>query len=127
MNAQIVLYVVAAFALALFLRRAWRIRSLRHYAPADVDGLLKSKVDVLLLDVRTDAEFRAGSLRGAVHIPLPSLRSRLKELEKYRGKDIVCFCQSGNRSVSAALLLRGEGFKVANLRGGLVEWKFAHR
>jgi rhodanese-related sulfurtransferase len=77
---------------------------------------------IVLLDVRTDAERRAQAIRGSLHIPLQQLASRLSELEGYRSKEIVCYCRSGNRSLSASLLLRKRGFKAANLKGGLTDW-----
>ncbi|MBI5464507.1 MAG: rhodanese-like domain-containing protein, partial [Ignavibacteriales bacterium] len=80
-----------------------------------------------LLDVRTDSERQLGTIRGSVHIPLHHIVRRIEELEKHKAKEIICFCQTGNRSVSAALLLKRRGFKVANLVGGMAEWNFSHR
>lgn len=70
-----------------------------------------------LLDVRTAEEFREGTLRGAVNIPLCKLRQGAAELDRRR-KHIV-FCQSGHRSCAAAFLLSQRGFQVYVLRDGL--------
>ena len=103
------------------------MRALKQYTPSEIDVLLKSNGGPLLLDVRTDAERQSGSLRGSLHIPIASLRTRMKELEQYRSREIVCYCASGSRSASAALLLKKNGFNAANLRGGMAEWNFCHR
>lgn len=124
---QIAVYALIALAAILFIRRTLKVRSLKEYGPADLDQLLKTTHNIVLLDVRTDAERQTGSIKSSIHIPLQSLRNRFNELEKYKGREIVCFCQTGSRSVSAALLLRGKGFAVANLRGGMADWNFAHR
>jgi len=124
---QIAVYALIALAAVLFIRRTLKIRSLKEYGPSDLEQLLKTSHNILLLDVRSDAERQTGSIKSSIHIPLQVLRTRFSELEKYKGREIICFCQTGSRSVSAALLLRGKGFTVANLRGGMADWNFAHR
>jgi rhodanese-related sulfurtransferase len=58
---------------------------------------------------------------------LHSLSTRVGELEQHRRREIICYCQTGNRSLSAAAKLKRGGFSVANLRGGITEWNFSHR
>ncbi len=124
---NIVFYILLALVLAVYANRMLKIRALKHYRPSDVDELLRSRANIVLLDVRTQAEHSAGAIKGSVNIPLQSLRSRLEELEKHKQKEIVCYCQTGSRSASAALLLKGNGYTVANMRGGMADWNFAHR
>jgi len=70
-----------------------------------------------LIDVRTVFEFRAGHLKGAVNIPLDTLRERLEEILKDR--PIVTQCNVGYRSYIAQQILLQNGFKdVRNLSGG---------
>lgn len=60
-----------------------------------------------LVDVRTPAEFSAGSVKGAVNIPLDAIS---KHLGKFAGKKrIVVFCRSGNRSGQAKRILDQNG------------------
>ena len=62
-----------------------------------------------LVDVRTPAEFSAGSVKGAVNIPLDKVSS---QLSKFKGKkNIVVFCRSGNRSEQAKGILEQNGFQ----------------
>jgi NADPH-dependent 2,4-dienoyl-CoA reductase/sulfur reductase-like enzyme/rhodanese-related sulfurtransferase len=74
-----------------------------------------------LLDVRENIELaQFGSLKNAVHIPLGELRDRLQELP--RDRQILVYCQKGQRGYVAACALRGNGFdNVVNLRGGFVQ------
>jgi rhodanese-related sulfurtransferase len=72
-----------------------------------------------LLDVRTAAEFAAGSLPGATNIPVTELADRIDELPT--DVPIVTYCQSGARATTAANLLRDEGFEVCNL-GPISAW-----
>lgn len=87
---------------------------------------LINRRDAVVLDVREPAEYAAGHLPNARHIPLGQLGSRLKELEKFKERPIVITCASGSRSGSALGLLRKNGFKEAvNLKGGVAAWQQA--
>ncbi len=72
-----------------------------------------------LLDVRTDAERSAFHI-GGQHIPLNELPDRLNELNIHQ--TIVCYCQSGIRSLKAANLLAENNFEVKSLHKGLAQW-----
>jgi len=83
--------------------------------------------DAVVLDVREDREFQQGHIANAVHIPLGQLNKRLSDLEKFRDRTLVAYCRSGQRSNSAAALLRKQGFaSVYNLAGGIVAWQNAN-
>lgn len=59
--------------------------------------------NAFLVDVRTPAEFSAGSVDGAINIPLSQVKLQLK---KFKGKkNIVVFCRSGARSAQAKQIL----------------------
>lgn len=61
-----------------------------------------------LVDVRTPAEFSAGSVKGAVNIPLNQLPN---QLDKFKNKkSIIVFCRSGSRSGQAKSFLEKNGF-----------------
>ncbi len=71
-----------------------------------------------LVDVRNLPEVQTESVPGALHIPLPQLRSRLAELPK--NKEIMVFCRSAQRSYYATRILLQNGFKVRNISGGML-------
>lgn len=73
-----------------------------------------------LLDVRTQQEFAAGHIEGALNIPLQELQQRLHELPKDR--PVVVYCRSGNRSSSAAKLLENQGYSAVHDLGGMSRW-----
>lgn len=76
------------------------------------------------LDVR-DLEEREniGFIPGSIHIPLPELRVRSDDLPK--DKEIVVYCQTGQRSYFASRILVQKGFQVRNLSGGYRTWQIA--
>lgn len=61
-----------------------------------------------LVDVRTENEFAAGSVKGAVNIPLDQLQNQLSKLKDK--EPIVVFCRSGARSNQAKNLLKQHNF-----------------
>jgi hydroxyacylglutathione hydrolase len=78
----------------------------------------RRRAAVVLVDVRSPAEWDAGHLPGARHIPLGDLAERLGELP--RDRTVVTYCRSGARSAVAASLLLARGLAhVAHLSGGL--------
>ena len=74
----------------------------------------------VVLDVREPGEFRSGHIPGAIHIPLGELGRRLRDLD--RETAVITVCRTGHRSGAAAKLLAREGYKVENLRGGMIAW-----
>jgi rhodanese-related sulfurtransferase len=123
---QIVLLILGSFLLINWVRKFRISKSLTHYSATEVRNKLK-KENILLLDVRTDMERRSQSIKGSLHIPSGQLRSRIGELEKYKNKEIVCYCRSGNRSLNSASLLKKHGFNSANMKGGIVTWNFSNK
>ena len=82
--------------------------------------------DEVLLDLRTPAEFAAGSLPHAINIPVDDLRSRLEELDPTR--PTIVFCQAGQRGYVGARILTQHGFTdVRNLKGGYLLAAQFHR
>jgi len=123
--AQIILYVLIALVLYQVVKKIILVRTIKHYTPVELFGRLKNSKDIVLLDVRRKDERNVQLISGSIHIPLTQLKTRTGELEKLKGKEIVCYCRSGNRSLSAAAKLKKDGFNVANLKGGIVQWNMA--
>lgn len=83
--------------------------------------------DALVLDVREDSEWGVGHIPNARHIPLGKLSGRMGELEKFKGKPIVIYCRSGQRSARACSMLKKSGYEnVHNLAGGIIAWEQAN-
>lgn len=88
---------------------------------------LNNHQDAIFLDIRDDAEYKAGYLPEAIHIPLKQLPERLNEIEKYRDRPVIAYCRSGSRSNAVGRILKKQGFeKVYNLSGGIMEWQKAN-
>lgn len=78
---------------------------------------------LVVLDVRTAAEFAEGHVPGAQNIPHTELATRIAELEAARARDIVVYCRSGARAAQALTVLEGAGFKhLFHLQGDYTRW-----
>jgi len=66
----------------------------------------------IIVDVRTDSEFKSGHLKNSINVPLKDLTYRIKEFDK---KDsIVTVCAAGMRAESARKYFESKGFNAAN-------------
>lgn len=83
------------------------------------------KTDTIqLLDVRTPQEYVEGHIAGALNINVQS--DDFKELARRnlsKEETVLVYCRSGRRSLDAAEKLTKLGYKVINLKGGIIEWK----
>ncbi len=83
---------------------------------------------VQLVDVRTPEEYSDGHIARAVNIDVKNadfLPDALKALDKSR--PVAVYCRSGKRSADAARQLSANGYRVANLEGGILAWTDQHR
>lgn len=112
--------LLVLFAVVLIGRR-FANKNILQYSVEEISGKVKSG-EVIMLDVRTQGERSMGSIPKSLHIPLQELAGRKDELKKYQGKTIVCYCQSGNRSLAAADQLGRAGYTAASMRGGIMAW-----
>ena len=76
--------------------------------------------DVILLDVREEAEVMAYSIPNAVNIPLGKLRDNLSKLDK--SKKIIVFCAVGVRAYNGARILKQNGFGNVKIYPGGVRF-----
>jgi len=92
--------------------------------PGEVRRKRDAGEDIVLLDVRTHAEFEEARLDGCTHIPLGALRGRLDELP--RDKEIITFSRVSLGGYEAAIILKANGFRnVKVMDGGIVMWPYA--
>jgi rhodanese-related sulfurtransferase len=99
--------------------------------PWDVDEMLGSDTNPLILDIREPDEFATMHIAGSLHVPRGVLESAceynyedtVKELVEARGCNVVVVCRSGNRSALAALTMQQLGYKkVFSMKTGLRGW-----
>ena len=100
----------------------------QNFENTDVQGFTELIADsnVVVLDVRTAADFAEGHIKGAILID----QGQSDFVEKVKDalpieKKIAVYCRSGRRSANAAGKLADVGYKCINLKGGIIAWKEA--
>jgi rhodanese-related sulfurtransferase len=122
---QFLLYLIIFFIIYYVVKKVYLYRSIKQYSPISLRERLKKDSSVIILDVRTPMERKQDFIKGSFHIPLYELKKENKELLKFRDKEIVCYCRTGNRSLTAASKLKKLGFNSANLSGGILKWNIS--
>ncbi|WP_437917902.1 MBL fold metallo-hydrolase [Sphingobacterium sp. LRF_L2] len=79
------------------------------------------KENVQIVDVRSENEYRANHIEGADHVFVGTLPENLHKIDQK--KQIVIYCQSGDRATIAQSILAKNGFEnVKNFSGGMKAW-----
>jgi rhodanese-related sulfurtransferase len=94
-------------------------------SPSDSYKFMQSDSNLILLDVRTPAEFNSetGHLAHALLIPVQELEQRVDELRKFKSNLIIVYCRTGHRSTSATEILQRHGYNARNMEGGITRWR----
>lgn len=96
------------------------------FAEVDVHDLkrLLEVDDVVIVDVRTAAEFADGHMPGAINIDVKVLGRSLDRLAAYREQPVYVSCRTSNRSRVGSQVLVDAGFTdVTQVLGGFSEWQ----
>ena len=93
-------------------------------AAADADALLRQPPGgLVVVDVRTPAEFAAGHLAGAIDVDLQS-GTFAADVAKLDPRAVYfVYCHSGHRSAQAVTVMQQQGFtSIYELQGGIEAW-----
>ncbi|OME78705.1 sulfurtransferase [Paenibacillus sp. FSL A5-0031] len=83
--------------------------------------MMKSKEDILIIDVREEELFKSGRVPDSINIPFEQIKSRYRQLPA--DKKIVFVCHVGIMGTESGDLLIKNGYKqVFNLKGGMDAW-----
>ena len=110
------LFFLLVVALAFASCEQKREMPIGEFAPDQLSGR------DMLVDVRTQAEFEAGHLQGAVNIDWMAWDFVRKWDTIDRDRKVYVYCQAGVRSAKAAHVLDSLGFRVIDLTGGYGEY-----
>jgi rhodanese-related sulfurtransferase len=79
--------------------------------------------EVTVLDVRSEDEYRAGHIPGALSIPAAALKKGLAELPE--GREIVAYGRGPYcvMAMEAVALLRKRGFRAHRMEHGVIAWR----
>ena len=81
---------------------------------------MMSRLDVLLIDVKSREEYEKFHLNNSINIPIEKFNIIAPKMIKDKSKTIIVYCSSGIRSLAAYEMLKDYGFNnVYNIYGGI--------
>ncbi len=87
-------------------------------APEQLKGWISSGTEVVVLDVRSAADFESSHIKGSYNVPLPLWAEHTEEFAATLGTKVVLVCQTGVRATEAKSNLAGAGFSDAHVLSG---------
>lgn len=121
------IFVITLVAVAIVFFMAFKgIRQSNAFLNLDVksfaEKIIKDK-EVIILDVRTPAEFAQGAIKGAINIDVSASNFKDKVATLDKEKSYLIYCRSGMRSVKACNIMSENGYRqLFNLLGGYQAW-----
>ena len=89
----------------------------------ELQNKLNAKEDFVLLDVRTQEEYNAGYIAGAILLPYDEINAKATIVLPDKEKEIVLYCRSGRRSAIAKKSLLDLGYQKVVDFGGVKRWE----
>ena len=96
----------------------------KKISAADAKTRMDSGDEIIILDVRTQEEYDAGHIAGAILIPNETIVDKQPELLPDLDAEILIYCRSGNRSAQAANKLIAIGYTNVVDFGGIIDWPY---
>jgi len=96
----------------------------RKISAQDAKARIDSEDKIIILDVRTEAEFAARHIPNAILIPNETIIDTKPELLSDLNAEILVYCRSGNRSAQAASKLISIGYTNVYDFGGIIDWPY---
>jgi rhodanese-related sulfurtransferase len=101
-------------------------RNIRETTVSAVAKRLDQGETFHLVDTREDDEWRAGHIRGAIHLGKGVIERDIEAKIPGKNDEIILYCGGGFRSALAAEALAKMGYtNVASMDGGIREWRAA--
>ena len=92
--------------------------------PEEAKSIMDSDAEYILIDARTDEEFAAGHIAGAIMIPEYEIADRAESELPDKDALILVYCRSGRRSKIASEELAKLGYTNVKEFGGIIDWPY---
>ena len=123
MKTFFIIAAVLCLARPLSAQTAAPAAPVKNVSAEEAEKLLKEKKDVLVIDLRTEAEFKNGHIAGAKNIDFldGEFARKIGELDK--DKTYLVHCAGGNRSTRSLDVFKSQKFSsILHLNEGFKAW-----
>ena len=100
------------------------VASPKKISAEDVQKMMSETQNFILVDVRTEEEYREAHIEGAILIPDNEIEVRAEAELPDKNAVIIVYCRSGVRSAGAADILANLGYTQVLDLGGIIDWPF---
>jgi len=97
----------------------------KKITPAQAKAMMDNGSPYILVDVRTEAEYRDKRIDGAILIPDYEIAASAADKLPDKNAVIIVYCRSGARSSRACQVLAGMGYTNIYDLGGIMSWPYA--
>lgn len=115
--------LVILFSVAVFLI-IQRYTGGKKISPAEAKKRLETEKGIILLDVRTKAEYHEKHIPKSTLIPVDILENEANRKIPDKNSEIFVYCKSGGRSARAVKILKKLGYTHINNLGGIMSWPY---
>ena len=96
---------------------------IKELSATEIKKLIDKSVELILLDVRSDEEFRESHIDKAINHDIEYLDKSIDKILADKNAKIIVYCRSGHRSEIATEMMTEWGYTdVINMTGGLIDW-----
>lgn len=100
------------------------IKSGKVVTSAELMSRISDNSAPIILDVRSEQEFRRGHVPGAINIPFGDHQPLLSSLNLAKTSEVVVYCEGGGRAEKMGDHMQQQGFsEVRHLQGNMNEWR----
>lgn len=90
----------------------------------DAKEIIDKEEDIIILDVRSESEYKEGHITDSILIPVDKLEDKAENILKEKDQKVLIYCRSGNRSAKAADILSKMGYTNVYDFGGINNWTY---
>lgn len=91
---------------------------------AQAKEMIDENSEIIILDVRTESEYNAGHIEGAILIPDYDIANKAESILTDKSAIILVYCRSGRRSALSAKALNKLGYTNVYDFGGISDWDY---
>jgi phage shock protein E len=90
----------------------------------EAKNMIDQEESIVIVDVRTQEEYDAGYIEGALLIPDFDIETKAETILPDKDATILVYCRSGRRSALAAQKLVELGYQNIYDFGGIIDWNY---